>query len=315
MPTLLWRVLSYVGYPDGMEPRYFWSNEQLGEGLLVTMEAVVHPLGDGSEWTGWRFKSTGRTTKEAAERAAFGILRDIMDRFPQELTAAIVGVFPRGNPSTDSWQQARGRSLEISTAEAQNGDNPAMSAMFAVMKAFDGVEGSLRCVSGALGQAHDDRRQLQRDHDAEIERLTAEMAQLTCQRDQATQRIVVFEGDVCALREQVGRLTTANRNAERMLTHVLLQRNEAWSAENVLRARQFELEQQLANAEDYNDNLHEEVHWLNNQLNPYVPLGAAELDLDEDEDLEEPEAPAEEDDDAVNGDDANVSDLDSDHDE
>jgi hypothetical protein len=54
-----------------------------------------------------------------------------------------------------------------------------MSVMFAVMRAFDGVEGSLRRVSGALGQARDDRRQLQRDHDAEIERLTAEMAQLT----------------------------------------------------------------------------------------------------------------------------------------
>jgi hypothetical protein len=72
-----------------------------------------------------------------------------------------------------------------------------MSAMFAVMKVFDGVEGSLRCVSGALGQARDDRRQLQRDHDVEIERLTAEMAQLTRQRDQATQRTMVFEGDVC----------------------------------------------------------------------------------------------------------------------
>jgi hypothetical protein len=35
-----------------------------------------------------------------------------------------------------------------------------MSAMFAVMKAFNGVEGSLRRVSGALGQARDDRRQL-----------------------------------------------------------------------------------------------------------------------------------------------------------
>jgi hypothetical protein len=54
-----------------------------------------------------------------------------------------------------------------------------MSAMFTVMKAFDGVEGSLRRVSGALGQARDDRRQLKRDHNAEIERLTAEMAQLT----------------------------------------------------------------------------------------------------------------------------------------
>jgi hypothetical protein len=43
MPTLLWRVLSHVGYPDGMEPRYFWRNDQLGEGLLVTVEAVVPP--------------------------------------------------------------------------------------------------------------------------------------------------------------------------------------------------------------------------------------------------------------------------------
>jgi hypothetical protein len=46
-----------------------------------------------------------------------------------------------------------------------------MSAMFVVMKAFDGVEGSLRRVSGALGQARDNRCQLQRDYDSEIERL------------------------------------------------------------------------------------------------------------------------------------------------
>jgi hypothetical protein len=48
--------------------------------------------------------------------------------------------------------------LEIGEAEEQNSDNLAMSAMFAVMKTFDGVEGSLRRVFGALGQAHDDRR-------------------------------------------------------------------------------------------------------------------------------------------------------------
>ena len=67
------------------------------------MEAIVRPRGDGSEWTGWRYELTGRTTEEAADRAAFGILRDIMDRFPQELAAAIVGVFLRGDPSTDLW--------------------------------------------------------------------------------------------------------------------------------------------------------------------------------------------------------------------
>jgi hypothetical protein len=61
--------------------------------------------------------------------------------------------------------------------------------------------------------------------------------------------------------------------------------------------------------------LHEEVHRLNNQLNPYDLPGAAEMDLDEDEDPEEPVAPAEEHDGAEGGDNANVSDLDSDHDE
>ena len=47
------------------------------------------------------------------------------------------------------------------------------------------------------------------------------MAQLTRQRDQATQRTRAYEGDMRALREQVERLTIANRNAERMLIHVL----------------------------------------------------------------------------------------------
>ena len=59
----------------------------------------------------------------------------------------------------------------------------AMSAMFAVMKTYDGLERSLRCVSGALSQAHDDRRQLQHDHDGEIERLQVELAHVTEQRD------------------------------------------------------------------------------------------------------------------------------------
>jgi hypothetical protein len=46
------------------------------------MEAIICPRGDGSEWTGWCFESTGKTAEEAAERAAFEILRDIMNRFP-----------------------------------------------------------------------------------------------------------------------------------------------------------------------------------------------------------------------------------------
>jgi hypothetical protein len=41
-----------------------------------------------------------------------------------------------------------------------------------------------------------------------------------------------------------------------------------------------ELEQQLEAAEEYNENLHEEVHRLNNQLNPLLPH-----DNDEDEEM------------------------------
>jgi hypothetical protein len=41
-----------------------------------------------------------------------------------------------------------------------------------------------------------------------------------------------------------------------------------------------ELEQQLEATEEYNENLHQEVHHLNNQLNPLLPH-----DNDEDEEM------------------------------
>jgi hypothetical protein len=56
-----------------------------------------------------------------------------------------------------------------------------------------------------------------------------------------------------------------------------------------LRARQVELEQQLAVAEEYNDHLHEEVHLLHNQLHPLLPhddddeMGSGVI-MDEDDD-------------------------------
>jgi hypothetical protein len=73
----------------------------------------------------------------------------------------------------------------------------------------------------------------------------------------------------------------------------------------------------LANAEDYNDNLHEEVHQLHNQLYPFVPPGAAEMEpsvivadddmkAEEDQEMEEDENEDEDD---------NVSEMESDHDE
>jgi hypothetical protein len=81
-----------------------------------------------------------------------------------------------------------------------------------------------------------------------------------------------------------------------MLIHVLNQRNEAWNKENALTARQVELEQQLATAEEYNDNLHEKVHRLHNQLHPLLPpndeigndddMGSGVIMAEDDDDME-----------------------------
>jgi hypothetical protein len=81
-----------------------------------------------------------------------------------------------------------------------------------------------------------------------------------------------------------------------MLIHVLNQRNDACNKENVLRAQQIELEQQLAAAEEYNDHLHEEVHLLHNQLHPLLPpddendnddeMGSGVIMAEDDDDIE-----------------------------
>ena len=57
MPTLLWRVLSSMGYPEGREPRYYCNKEQLGDGTLVGIEAVVPTSGGDPAWGGWVYES------------------------------------------------------------------------------------------------------------------------------------------------------------------------------------------------------------------------------------------------------------------
>jgi hypothetical protein len=99
-----------------------------------------------------------------------------MERFPEELATTIARVFPRGDPYTAVWGQPEWKALERGPNECQNSDNTTMSAMFAMMKTYAGLERSLGRVVGLLDQAHEDRRQLQRDHDSEIERRQAELA-------------------------------------------------------------------------------------------------------------------------------------------
>ena len=66
-----------------------------------------------------------------------------MERFPQELAHAFAGVFPQGDPYTSVWDQSEGSALERSADEDQHSDITAMSAMFAMMKTYGGLE---RCL-------------------------------------------------------------------------------------------------------------------------------------------------------------------------
>jgi hypothetical protein len=130
-----------------------------------------------------------------------------------------------------------------------------------------------------------------------VERLRAELTEVTAARNAAQQQLEQVIHDRDQETFAVQRLTVANHNCQRMLVHVMNQRDEAWHEENILRARQVELEQQLEATEEYNDNLHEEVHRLNNQLNPLLPH-----DNDEDEEMGSGVFMAEGDDDVeVNG--------------
>jgi len=179
MPTLLWRVLSSMGYPEGREPRYYWDKEQLGDGTLVRIEAVVPTSGGDPVWGGWVYESRGATPFHAASRAAFAVLRDLMERFPQELAHAFAGVFPRGDPYTSVWDQSEVNALQRSADDDQHSDSAAMSAMYALMKTYGGLEHCLGCLSGSLLTVQDEKRQLQPEFDTEVERLQAELARMT----------------------------------------------------------------------------------------------------------------------------------------
>ena len=63
---------------------------------------------------------------------------------------AFAGVFPRGDPCTSVWDQSEVNALDRSADEDQHSDNTAMSAMFAMMKTYGGLERCLGRLSGSL---------------------------------------------------------------------------------------------------------------------------------------------------------------------
>jgi len=88
-----------MGYPEGREPCYYWDKEPLGDRTLVGIEAVVPTSGGDPAWGGWVYESRGITPFHGASRAAFAVLRDLMERFPQELPTPSLECFPGVTPT------------------------------------------------------------------------------------------------------------------------------------------------------------------------------------------------------------------------
>jgi len=130
-------------------------------------------------------------------------------------------VFPWGDPYTSVWDQSEGSALERSADEDQHSDSTATSAMFAMMKSYGGLERCLGRLTGSLLTVQDEKRQLQCDFNSEVERLQAELAYVTLERDHVIQRNNMLSQDMLVVREQRDRVTIAHRNCEHMLVHVL----------------------------------------------------------------------------------------------
>jgi hypothetical protein len=75
-PTLLWGVLSSVGYLKA--PRYTWE-QAVPHGTLswYDVRLVVPPHPERPLWHGWGSDSDGQTPWEGAQVAALAVLMDI----------------------------------------------------------------------------------------------------------------------------------------------------------------------------------------------------------------------------------------------
>jgi hypothetical protein len=81
----------------------------------------------------------------------FRVIRDIMSRFPNELAPALAGTFPRDDPHDAIWVQPQGSALVRGPNEGQASNNHAMSAMYAAIRAYQGLQCTYWTLTGLRG--------------------------------------------------------------------------------------------------------------------------------------------------------------------
>jgi hypothetical protein len=74
-----------------------------------------------------------------------------MSKFPNELAVALAGTFFRDDPRDAIWVQPQGSALVRGPDEGQASDNRVMSAMFAAIRAYEGLECTYWTLTGLRG--------------------------------------------------------------------------------------------------------------------------------------------------------------------
>jgi hypothetical protein len=152
-PTLLWRVLSYVGYEK--PPKYTWKEtENAGSLPWVDVQITVPTCPTNPQWVGWIVESNGQTPWEGAQVAALEVLLEICQDFGDELVHGPVGTFPRVNPTDTFVSQIGIEPLEMREAMLGYSSSPAMSAVLAVLKLYYVRQDTYVEAMLALQQAH-----------------------------------------------------------------------------------------------------------------------------------------------------------------
>jgi len=127
-PTLLWRVLSSVGYEE--PPKYTWREvENAGSLPWVDVQIIVPACPNNLQWLGWIVESNEQTPWEGTQVAALEVLLEICQDFGDELVNGPIGTFPRVNPTDTFVSQIGTGPLEMRETMLGYSSSSAMSAM------------------------------------------------------------------------------------------------------------------------------------------------------------------------------------------
>jgi len=159
--TLLWRVLSSVGYEE--PPQYSWGEaEHAGSLPWVDVQITVSPCPNNPQWLGWVVESDGQTPFEGAQVAALEVLLEICQDFGDELVNSRAGSFPRVSVTDTFVSQIGTEPLEMRETMVGYSSSPAMSAMLAVLKMYYVRQDTYIEAMLALQQAQSGQRKLRK---------------------------------------------------------------------------------------------------------------------------------------------------------